>query len=853
MSKKEKSKSIEPGQEEGAGKTAAPAAPNQIIKEKQKTDYGLVAPTSLAAEMRSSYLDYAMSVIVSRALPDVRDGLKPVHRRILYAMWSLGLKPTAKFRKSATVVGEVLGKYHPHGDAAVYESMVRMAQDFSMRYRLVNGQGNFGSMDGDSAAAMRYTEAKLSFISEELLSDLERNTVDFIPNYDGSQKEPVVFPAKLPNLLLNGALGIAVGMATNIPPHNLTELCQGIIYLIDHPDASVDELMEFIKGPDFPTGGIIYDAEEIKKAYAAGKGAIVMRAKTDITEDKGGAVKIIVSEIPYQVNKAELMEKIAELVKDKKLEGIKDLRDESDREGVRVVIELKKDTYPKKILNSLFKHTSLQTTFHVNLIALVDGIQPKLLNLKMVLDEYLKHRGEVIRRRTQFDLDKAKARAHILEGLMIALNHIDAVIKVIKASKDKEVARVNLMKRFKLTEIQAAAILEMRLQNLANLEQQKVTDELAEKRKLIKELESILKSKEKILKSIKGDLQGLIDKFGDERKTKIIASSVKEFRQEDLVPNEPTVVIMTRDGYIKRVPPETFKVQGRGGKGVVGLTTKEEDVVEFFFTTTTHSDMLFFTTRGRVFQLKAYDIPVASRTAKGQAIVNFLQLLSTEKVTTILPLDKLTKTDARFLFMATEHGLVKKVELDAFGNVRRSGLIAIKVKDDDRLIWTKPTSGKDQIILVTAKGQSIRFKEADVRPMGRNASGVFGARIKKDDKVIGMGIIKNELANTKLYQLLVVSEFGFGKRSALGFYKVQARAGSGIKTFKVTSKTGQLVNAYIANSALMKDKDLIIISEKGQVIRLPFNSVPTLGRDTQGVRLMRFKEEGDKIANVTWV
>ncbi|PIT94099.1 DNA gyrase subunit A [Candidatus Falkowbacteria bacterium CG10_big_fil_rev_8_21_14_0_10_43_11] len=853
MSKKEKPKKIEPEQEESKGQAAEPALPSQVVKETQKTEYGLVTPTSLATEMRSSYLDYAMSVIVARALPDVRDGMKPVHRRILYAMWSLGLRAGGKFRKSATVVGEVLGKYHPHGDTAVYESMVRMAQDFSMRYMLVKGQGNFGSMDGDSAAAMRYTEAKLSAISEELISDLEKNTVDFIPNYDGSQKEPVVFPAKLPNLLLNGALGIAVGMATNIPPHNLTELCQGINYLIDHPDASVDELMEFVKGPDFPTGGIIYDASEIKKAYATGKGAIVMRAKADITEDKAGAAKIIVSEIPYQVNKAELVEKIADLVKDKKIEGIKDLRDESNKDGVRVVIELKRDTYPKKILNSLFKHTSLQTTFHVNLIALVDGIQPKLLNLKMALDEYLKHRTEVVRRRTQFELDKAKARAHILEGLMIALKNIDAVIKVIKASKDKDIARVNLMKRFKLTEIQAVAILEMRLQNLANLEQQKVADELGEKRKLIKELEEILKSKVKIAKIIKDDLQGLIDKYGDERRTKIIASSVKEFKQEDLVPNEPTVVIMTRDGYIKRVPPETFKVQGRGGKGVMGLSTKEEDIVEFFFTTMTHSDILFFTTRGRVFQLKVYDVPVASRTSKGQAIVNFLQLLSTEKVTTILPLDKLTKTDAKFLFMATEKGLVKKVELDAFNNVRRSGLIAIKVKDDDRLIWTKPTSGKDQVILITAKGQSIRFKETDVRVMGRNASGVFGIRIKKDDRVIGMGIIKSEPMNAKLYQLLVASEFGFGKRSALGFYKVQARAGSGIKTFKVTGKTGQLVNAYVANSANMKDKDLIIISEKGQVIRLPFNSVPTLGRDTQGVRLMRFKENEDKIANVTWI
>jgi len=833
----------------------------KVVGKQQQTAYGIVSDVSIVSEMRSSYLDYAMSVIVQRALPDVRDGLKPVHRRILYAMWTLGLKPGAKFRKSATVVGEVLGKYHPHGDSSVYEAMVRMAQDFSMRYMLVNGQGNFGSMDGDSAAAMRYTEAKLASISEELLLDLEKNTVNFAPNYDGSQKEPTVFPAKLPNLLLNGALGIAVGMATNIPPHNLTELGQAIIYLVDNPDATVDDLMQFVKGPDFPTGGIIYDVSEIKRAYATGKGGIVIRAKTEIIEKSSGQTNIIITELPYQVNKAELVIKIADLVKDKKIEGIKDLRDESDKDGVRVVVELKKDTYPKKILNSLFKHTQLQTTFHVNLIALVDGIQPKLLTLKIVLEEYLKHRIEVIRRRTQFELDKAKARAHILEGLMIALKNIDAVIKIIKSSKDKEIAKVNLMKKFKLTEIQAVAILEMRLQNLANLEQQKISDELKEKKDLIKSLELILNSKKKVLSMIKKDLQDLIDKYGDERRTRVIASSVKEFKQEDLVPNEPVVIIMTRDGYIKRMAPETFKVQGRGGKGVMGLTTKEEDIVEFFFTTMTHSDILFFTTKGRVFQLKAYDIPVASRTAKGQAIVNFLQVLSTEKITSMLPLDKLSDSNLNYLFMATEKGIVKKVEIKQFDNVRRSGLIAIKIRDDDKLIWTKPTSGKDNIILITSRGQSIRFKESDVRTMGRNASGVTGIRLKKDpkspngtsDKVVGMGVIKSDTKAIKAYQLAVVSCLGFGKRSALSLYKVQSRAGSGIKTFKVTAKTGEIVNSYVVNSEVMKEKDLIIISEKGQVIRLPFKSVPTLGRDTQGVRLMRFKEGKDNIANVTWV
>jgi DNA gyrase subunit A len=837
---------------EAVEKNGLGSIPNLTVAKKEKTAYGLVEPQPLVKEIRQSYLDYAMSVIVARALPDARDGLKPVHRRILYAMWNIGLKAGAKFRKSATVVGEVLGKYHPHGDTAVYDSLVRMAQDFSLRYPLVRGQGNFGSLDGDSAAAMRYTEAKLSAISEELLFDIERNTVDFSPNFDGSQMEPRVLPAKLPNLLLNGTMGIAVGMATNIPPHNLRELASAIVYLADNPEATVEDLMQFVKGPDFPTGGLIYNQKDILAAYATGKGGIVMRGAAEIVENKNGQFQIVISEIPYQINKAALVEKIAELVKDKKIEGIKDLRDESDKDGVRIAVDLKKDAYPKKILNSLFKLTQLQETFHVNMLALVDGLQPKVLTLKMVLEEYIKHRFAVVKRRTKFDLDKARERAHILEGLMIALNNIDAVIKTIKASKDKEAAKVNLMKKFKLTERQSLAILDMRLATLANLERQKIADELKEKRALIKELEAILKSVVKIKEIIKKEIKELAEKYGDERKTKVLAHGVKEFSVEDLVPNEEAVVMMTRDGYIKRLAPDTFKVQGRGGKGVIGLTTKEEDTVDFMFTTLTHNDILFFTTKGRVFQLKAYEIPQAARTAKGTPIINFLQLAGSEKITSILPLDKLAKS--KFLFFATEKGLVKKVEISAFANVRRSGLIAIKIKDDDKLIWTKPTNGDDQIELITALGQAIRFKETDVRAMGRNAAGVRGIRLKKqDDAVVGMGVVKNDKEKMKKYQLLAIAENGFGKRTALGLYKVQGRGGSGVKTAKVTSKTGKLINAFVVNAESMVVKDLIIISEKGQVIRLPFKSVNQLGRDTQGVRLMRFKEESDKVACVTWV
>ena len=824
---------------------------NLIVTEKTKTEFGMIEPLPINSEMRKSYLDYAMSVIVSRALPDARDGLKPVHRRILYAMWNIGLRASGKFRKSATVVGEVLGKYHPHGDAAVYESMVRLAQDFSMRYPLVKGQGNFGSMDGDSAAAMRYTEAKMSAISEELLFDIEKNTIDFSPNFDGSQKEPQVLPAKLPNLLLNGTMGIAVGMATNIPPHNLNELTNAIVHLIDNPEATIEDLTEFVKGPDFPTGGIIYNKKDILQAYTTGRSGIVLRGRANIEEEKNGLFKIVITEIPYQVNKATLVEKIAFLVKSKKLIGIRDLRDESDRNGVRVVVYLKKDSYPKKILNSLYKHTQLQETFHINMLALINGIQPKVLTLKIALEEYIKHREIIIRRRTQFDLNKAKERAHILEGLMIALNNIDAIIKIIKASKDKEIAKLNLIKKFKLSERQAIAILEMRLQNLANLEKIRLENELKEKLELIKKLENILKSNTKVKNIVKKELIALNEKFGDERKTKVIASGVKEFNTEDLVPNEEAMVMMTRDGYIKRMSPDTFKIQGRGGKGVIGLSTKEEDMIEFMFSLTTHSDVLFFTTKGRVFQLKAYEIPQASRTAKGQAIVNFLQLLSNEKVTSILPLDKIKKN--KYLFFATEKGLVKKVKLELFDNLRKSGLIAIKIKDEDKLIWAKPTSGKDEIQLVTSNGQAIRFSEKDVRDMGRTAAGVHGIRLKKDDIVIGMGVIKTNPEKIKKYQIISVMEQGFGKRTALNLYKVQGRGGFGIKTAKVTTKTGKLINAFIVNKENMKEKDLVIISSNGQVIRTSFKSVNQSGRDTQGVRLMRFKDKNDKVACITWV
>ncbi|MDD2786259.1 MAG: DNA gyrase subunit A [Patescibacteria group bacterium] len=811
---------------------------------------GTIVNQSLSEEMKSCYLDYAMSVIVQRALPDVRDGMKPVHRRILYSMWQSGLRSNAKFKKCATVVGDVLGKYHPHGDVAVYDSLVRMAQDFSMRYPLVRGQGNFGSIDGDGPAAYRYTESKMESIADELLFDIEKDTVDFRPNFDGSIKEPSVLPAKLPNLLLNGTLGIAVGMATNIPPHNLNELCDATVALIDNPETDIDELVEIVKGPDFPTGGVIYDKNAIKQAYATGKGGIVMRAKTEIVEEKAGSFRILVTEIPYGINKSTLLEKIASLVQEKKIEGIRDLRDESNKEGIRIVVELKKDAYPKKVLNQLFKMTQLQETFHVNALALVDGgMQPRVLTLKDLLSEYIKHRQVVIRRRTEHDLAKAKDRAHILEGLRIALLKINEVIETIKKSKDKDEAKLNLMKKFKLSEAQTMAILEMRLQQLANLERLRVEQEYNEKMELIKELEAILKSVTKMLEIIRKETLELKDKFGDDRRTVVIPHPVGEFSMTDLVPDESTIVMITKDGYIKRLPPDTFRTQGRGGKGVAGLSTKEEDEVEQLFSTNTHADILFFTSRGRVFQLKAYEIPQGSRTSKGQAIVNFLQLAPGERATVSLSLSDIK--GSKFLSMVTSRGTVKKTAIEDFAHVRRSGLIAITLHDGDDLLWVKPTNGTDDMSLVTKNGQSIRFSEKDVRAMGRSASGVRGIKLKGSDEVVGMDIVDPKLAAKGMFTLFTIAENGMGKQTELTEYKTQGRGGSGIRTMKVTTKTGPVIGAFVASKD--DDRDLMLISKKGVVIRVAYKGVPNLGRDTQGVRIMRFKEEGDMLSSAALV
>lgn len=820
---------------------------NQSEREEWTGSIGTVQDIAIVDEMQQCYLDYAMSVIVSRALPDVRDGMKPVQRRILYAMYDMGLKPSAKYKKSASVVGEVLGKYHPHGDSSVYEAMVRLAQDFSMRYPLVNGQGNFGSMDGDSAAAMRYTEAKLKTIAEEMLLDINKNTVDFVDNYDKSRQEPSVLPSRVPQLLLNGTMGIAVGMATNIPPHNLGEVVDATIFLIDNADASVEDLMQFIKGPDFPTGGNIYNNRDILQAYSTGKGRIEMRAQADIVEDKKGKFQIIVSEMIYQVNKAQLLEKIAELVKEKKIDGIRDLRDESNKDGVRVVIELKNDAYPQKVLNNLFKLTDLQKAFHLNMLALVNGIQPKILNLKAVLGHHISHREQVVRRRTQFDLDRAKERAHILEGLSIALDHIDEIIQLIKSSKDKEKAHVALMKNFKLSDKQAEAILEMKLQNLAGLERKKIKDELEEKRKLIQYLESILQDRSKVLALIKEDLQEVRNKYADDRKTRIFPNAIGSMSQEDLIPKEDTVISLTRAGYIKRMEPGEYHVQNRGGKGVIGGNIKEEDVVEHLFVTNTHSDVLFFTDFGRVFKIKAYELPTANRTSKGQAVINFLQLDPVEKINAVIALSKPDKE--KFLVMVTKNGIIKKTDISEFDSVRRSGLIAISLKAEDSLIWVKASSGKDEIMVIASNGQSVRFKESDVRSMGRSASGVMAMKLKKNATVVGMGVIDNTDHQKKF--VFTITQNGFGKNSDLKLYKVQKRGGSGIKTAILNSKTGEIVSAGIARESDL-DKDLMVMSRKGQIIRIPCKSVPFSGRATQGVRVMRLTD-GDLVASTTTV
>ena len=811
---------------------------DRINQELENSGIGKVHFQPIETEMEKSYLEYAMSVIVSRALPDVRDGLKPVHRRILYAMNNLGLRHNVKYRKSATVVGDVLGKYHPHGDVAVYDSMVRMAQDFSLRYPMVDGQGNFGSMDGDSAAAMRYTEARMTSYAEEMLADIDKDTVDFMPNYDGSQREPKVLPAKVPNLLLNGVQGIAVGMATNIPTHNLTEVVDAILHLIDNPEATVADLMNFVKGPDFPTGGIIFNDGSIAQAYGTGKGSIIMRAVAEIEETKKGLQRIIITEIPYQVNKAGLVEKVAELVKDKRVVGISDIRDESDRTGVRVVIELKRDSYPKKILNQLYKLTPMQTAFHVNMLALVDGIQPRILNLEMVLKHYLDHRRVVVRRRTEFELKKAKDRAHILEGLLIALDHIDAVIKTIRGSATQEEALTNLMAKFKLTELQCRAILSMQLRTLAGLERKKIQDEYDELMKLIAKLEEILSDEANILKVIKEELTEIREKYGDERRTQIVQSALGKFSEEDLVPNEEVLVTLTHGNYIKRMPSDTYKSQGRGGKGIMGMATKEEDVVDHLLQTKNHNMLLFFTSRGRAFKLKAYEIPVASRTAKGQPIVNLINLSPDERITSLIDLGD--AKSYKYLFMATKNGTVKKTKIEEYTNVRTSGLIAIKLDAGDELKWVKKTTGDNDIIISTSLAQAIRFRETDVRPMGRATRGVRAIRLRSSDTVVGMDVLDSE------GNILVIMENGYGKVTKTAQFARHNRGGVGIRAGVVTAKTGQAVDVRVLEG---QDGDLLIISKQGQVIRLRLGDIPTIGRSTQGVRIMRMRDN-DKVASI---
>jgi len=823
---------------------------------------GNVTQREMVTELRESYIDYAMSVIVARALPDVRDGLKPVHRRILYAMAESGLRSNTKHRKSMAVVGEVLKSYHPHGDTAVYESLVRMAQDFNMRYILVDGQGNFGSIDGDGAAAARYTECRLSKIGDETLKDIEKDTVNFIDNYDGTTKEPTVLPSPLPQLLLNGSLGIAVGMATNIPPHNLTEVADALVYMLDHPKAETEDLFQFIQGPDFPTGGIIYDQKEVISAYSQGKGSILMRGKADVVEKKDGSEQIIITEIPYQVLKSTLVEEMADLVSEKKIEGIKDIRDLSDREGMRIVIDVKRGFQPQRILNKLYMFTGLQKTFHLNLLALVDGIQPEILSLSDVLSYFIKHREEVVTRRTKFDLEKAKDRAHILEGLMIALKNIDAVIQTIKKSTDKEEARVNLIKKFKLSEKQAIAILEMRLQTLAGLERKKIEDELKEILDIIKDLMAILKSPERLKTIIKKEFLDLKERFGDQRRTKVVKGKLGEITEVDLVPLEDTIVTLTTGGYIKRINPATYKIQKRGGKGIIGMTTMQDDIVEHFLCASTHDNLMFFTDSGKVFQTQVYEIPEGTRVARGRGVQNFLEITTEEKVLSLVsmkkpaPGSKEEPSNEKFLVMITKNGRIKKTELAEFENVRKSGIIAIKLEKGDQLKKVVKTTGEDDIILATKNGISIRFKEKDIRAMGRGAAGVKGIRLKNGDEVIGMDAIAPSHDGVKSQKyLLIVMENGYGKRTDIKQYKVQGRGGSGIKTAKITSKTGPVIMSNIladepasAGSSDEATEDLIVISRKGQVIRTSVKSISLLGRATQGVRIMRL-DEGDKVAS----
>ena len=801
---------------------------------------GKIIERDIEDEMKTAYIDYAMSVIVSRALPDVRDGLKPVHRRILYTMYEDGLTSDKPYRKSATTVGDVLGRYHPHGDSSVYDAMVRMAQTFSLRYQLIDGHGNFGSIDGDGAAAYRYTEARMSKIAEIMLTDIEKNTVDFMPNFDDRLQEPTVLPAKIPALLVNGSSGIAVGMATNIPPHNLTEVINGIIKIIDDDNVTDEQLMQIIKGPDFPTGGMILGREAIKQAYTTGKGKITVRAEAEIEEMSNGKQKIIVTSLPYQVNKAKLIENIANLVKEKRIEGISELRDESDRENaVRIHIGLKKDANARVVLNQLYKNTQMQDTFGVIMLALVDG-QPRILTLRQCLDYYIDHRKGVILRRTQFELDKALARAHILEGLKIALDNIDEVINIIRSSYDD--AKERLMERFGLSDIQAQAILDMRLKTLSGLQREKIEEEYNELMKLIAHLREILGSEKLVFEIIKEELTEVKEKYGDERLTKIVAAE-GEFNEEDLIKEEQMVVALTHFGYIKRMPIDTYRSQKRGGKGISGISTREEDFVKQIFTTSTHDTVLFFSNKGKLYRLRGYEIPEAGRTAKGTAIVNLLSLDAGEKISAVIPISDFE--DSKYLLMATKNGLIKKTPLQEYNSSRKTGLLAITLKDDDELIDVRLTDGQDNVVLVTEKGLCITFDEKDVRPVGRSAQGVLGIRLDEDDNVIGMESI---VSNNKGVTLLAITENGFGKRTELDEYRVQNRGGRGVITYKITPKTGNIVGIRMAK----EDDDVMLITNSGTIIRINVKDVSILGRATQGVTLMR-TNENEKVVSIETV
>lgn len=816
--------------------------------EQIKTEAGYISARPIITEMEQSYLDYAMSVIIARALPDARDGMKPVHRRIIYAMGEMNLTSTSKYTKSSKIVGEVLGKYHPHGDMAVYDTIVGMAQDFRMNIPLVDGQGNFGSMDGDSAAAPRYTEARMSSISERMLDDIDKDTVDFAPNYDNTLKEPTVLPTKVPNLLLNGTVGIAVGMATNIPPHNLGELCDGTMALIDNPEISIEELSKYVKGPDFPTGAVIHGSQGIKNAFATGKGKLIIRGESEIIEDKKG-FKIIITSIPYQVNKADLITKLANLVKEKRIEGVTDIRDESDRnDKVRIVIELKSTAYPKKVINRIYDLTALQTSFHINMLALVDRIQPRVLNLRSALQEFVSHRAVVVRRRTQFDLDRAKERAHILEGLKKALDIIDEVIDTIRQSANRENAHKNLVEKFEFTDIQANAILDMRLSALAALERQRIEDELAEKLKLIAELEAILADEGKILAIIKDELKGIKEKYAKARKTKIIDQELGDFKAEDLIPNEKVFVTLTKGNYIKRVPEDSYKKQGRGGKGIIGIVPKEEDEVLQMEYANTHDRVFFFTNQGKVFLSRIYELPSGSRQSRGQSIVNLIQLSPEEKVSSMLVFPSDEQLEGKFFTFATEQGNIKRTPVAAYLNIRKTGIMAIKMKPNDQLKFIKVTSGDDLIVMVTKNGQGILFEESQARPMGRSAAGVIGMRLKTADRLISMNAFGKDPVIAKQFELITVLQNGYGKRTEIvKHFPQQKRGGYGVRASKVSDKTGNVVEALITNELT---SDLIMVSSHGQVIRIPAKSAKLLGRDTQGVRLMRLNGK-DRVASVT--